>query len=137
MAVVTVSQIRAWYDRITEAIDVGFAIKEEGGRVSLRNDQGINIVTAMQSSGDNPHIKYYGLPHNYGHGLIGCLHDPDYRYKEAPGAMYMTGTSIRDPVFYRWHKYVDLVCQRQKDYLNIYPRDMVIRQITIARNFKK
>ncbi|ODN02615.1 Phenoloxidase 2 [Orchesella cincta] len=120
----TIADIRAWCDRIIEAIDAGFAIQEGGGRVDLRTEKGIDIVTNMwESNSDTPHRKYYGMPHNYGHSAFGFCHDPDYRYKSGPGVMFLPATSMRDAAFWRWHKYLDLISKRQKDYLPLYTQD--------------
>ncbi|CAL8122997.1 unnamed protein product [Orchesella dallaii] len=132
------SILRSWADRIVEAIDAGFAILEGGGRVDLRTEKGTEIVTAMwESSFESPHRNYYGVLHNFGHSTIGLLHDPDFRYKEPPAPMYFAGMSLRDPVFYRWHQYLDFFTQRQKDYLKPYDNlqwtGIVVNQIQVVR----
>lgn len=101
----------------------------------MRTEQGIDVVTAMwESSNDSPHSKYYGVLHNNGHSAIGFLHDPDFRYKEAPGAMFFTGTALRDPAFYRWHRYLDFISQRQKDYLEPYTHEHVRKLLYLVFN---
>jgi len=136
----TIQDIRAWCDRIIEAIDAGFAIQESGGRVDLRTEKGIDHVTNMwESNSDTPHRKYYGMPHNYGHSAFGFCHDPDYRYKAPPGVMFLPATSMRDAAFYRWHKYLDLISQRQKDYLPLYTQEnlqwsgIAVNEIQVVR----
>ena len=51
--------------------------------------------------------KLYGDLHNRGHLVIGSINDPDGRYGTNPGPMINTATACRDPVFFRWHKFVD------------------------------
>jgi hypothetical protein len=48
----------------------------------------------------------YPGTHNFGHGFISDLSEENER-GERVGVMATTRTAIRDPVFWRWHKYVD------------------------------
>lgn len=41
------------------------------------------------------------------HSLIGFVHDPDNKYLEGVGVIGDIATSIRDPIFYRLHTFVD------------------------------
>lgn len=94
-----------------------------------------NIVEASILS-RNPNL--YGSLHNNGHNAIAYIHDPDHRFlvktflflqlstkrfntstfylffKENYGVMGDSSTAMRDPVFYRWHSYIDDIFQEFK-----------------------
>ncbi|ODM96378.1 Phenoloxidase subunit 1 [Orchesella cincta] len=131
------SIIRSWADRVIEAIDAGFAIQEGGGRIDLRTEKGIDVVTAMwESSFDSPNINYYGVLHNFGHTSIGLLHDPDFRNRQAQCFLQELPYGIL--YCFRWHKYLDYFSQRQKDYLKPYNENLlwngiVVNQVQVVR----
>ncbi|CAG7820311.1 unnamed protein product, partial [Allacma fusca] len=63
--------------------------------------------------------------HILGHSLIGFAHDPENRHRESSGVMADPGTSMRDPVFYRWHKFVDDIFTRYKVSLQPYTQEQL------------
>lgn len=106
-----------------------------------------NLVEASILS-QNPNL--YGSLHNQGHNAISYIHDPDNRYlvsvfmssrrsrhyifylankiqnhliyvKEKFGVMGDSATAMRDPVFYRWHAYIDDIFQEFKSTIPSYP----------------
>lgn len=42
-----------------------------------------------------------------GHTVIGFCHDPDHRYLENFSVMGDPAVDLRDPVFFRWHAFID------------------------------
>lgn len=74
----------------------------------------------MESSLLSPNRDFYGDLHNMGHVFISYSHDPDHRYLESFGVMGDSSTAMRDPVFYRWHAYVDGLFQEHKQRLPAY-----------------
>jgi len=55
--------------------------------------------------------------------MMARMHDPDGRFQENPGVMSDTSTSLRDPIFYRWHRFVDNIFQQYKATLHSYTKD--------------
>lgn len=64
--------------------------------------------------------QYYGNLHNMVHYLIAFSHDPDSRHLEEFGVMGDITTSMRDPIFYRWHGYLDTIFNKFKTLLPPY-----------------
>lgn len=50
-------------------------------------------------------------------------------FQENPGVMSDTSTSLRDPIFYRWHRFVDNIFQQYKATLKPYDKAQVSAQI--------
>lgn len=71
-----------------------------------------NIVEACSLS---PNRQLYGNLHNQGHNVISYAHDPEARYLEDFGVMGDVATAMRDPIFYRWHSFIDTVFLRLKN----------------------
>lgn len=74
----------------------------------------------MESSTLSPNRQLYGDLHNMGHVFISYSHDPDHRNLESFGVMGDPATAMRDPIFYRWHAYVDDIFQEHKEQLTAY-----------------
>lgn len=55
-----------------------------------------------------------------GHNLISYSHDPDARHLEEFGVMGDVTTAMRDPIFYRWHGFIDNICNKHKALLPPY-----------------
>ncbi|XP_054739627.1 phenoloxidase 2-like [Anastrepha obliqua] len=116
-----VSDMERWSDRIFEAISQGFATDESGNQVPLDEVRGIDILgNIMESSIISPNRSLYGDFHNMGHVFISYSHDPDHRHLESFGVMGDSATAMRDPVFYRWHAYIDDIFQDHKTRLTPY-----------------
>jgi len=64
--------------------------------------------------------RQYGNFHNNGHNLIAYAHDPTNKHLEKSGVMGDTTTTMRDPVFYKWHSFVDNLFQEHKRHLPPY-----------------
>ncbi|XP_065204199.1 phenoloxidase 1-like [Planococcus citri] len=118
---IKISTMDRWRDRIFDAIDRGYAyaidphtkkeiikkIDEETGINELAN-----TIEAAESLSWN--YRYYGNFHNTGHLLFSYVHDPDHRFQEESGVMSASEAAMRDPLFYRWHAFVDDIFQRYK-----------------------
>ncbi|XP_044739629.1 phenoloxidase 1-like isoform X2 [Chrysoperla carnea] len=121
-----VDDLIRWRDRIFEAINSGFVRLENGGQMQLTEvdgrDEGIDILGNMIEASPvlSPNIPYYGNIHNSGHMFISYSHDPDHRYLETFGVMGDSATAMRDPIFYRWHAFIDDIFQQYKSTLPRY-----------------
>lgn len=116
-----VTDLEIWRSRLFDAIHQGFMIDRAGKRVVLSDDvtsgkRGIDILGDALEADSNLSVNspYYGDLHNMGHVLIAFSHDPDFAHKEEMAVMGDTSTAMRDPVFYRWHKFVDDTFQEYK-----------------------
>ncbi|TMW39359.1 hypothetical protein DOY81_015561, partial [Sarcophaga bullata] len=131
---VDVADMERWRDRILESIHQGFVVDESGNRVALDEQRGIDILgNMMESSIISPNRSLYGDLHNMGHVFISYSHDPDHRHLESFGVMGDSATAMRDPVFYRWHAYIDDIFQEHKVRLAPYSLPQLLYDgITIA-----
>lgn len=82
---------------------------------------GIDILgNMMEASILSVNPQLYGDYHNMGHVVLSYPHDPDQRYLESFSPVGDPSTSMRDPLFYRFHQYVDDLFQEHKTRLNPY-----------------
>ncbi|XP_050510955.1 phenoloxidase 1-like [Diabrotica virgifera virgifera] len=116
-----IDDLERWRDRIFDAIHSGNARRPDGTNVALTENEGIDILGNMiESSILSPNREFYGDMHNMGHVFISYIHDPDHRHLESFGVMGDSATAMRDPVFYRWHSYIDDIFQQFKSTLPRY-----------------
>ncbi|XP_049766727.1 phenoloxidase 1-like [Schistocerca cancellata] len=110
-----IQDLERWRDRMFDAIHRGTVVQENGQEMQLTEDGGIDILgNIMESSTISINRRYYGNLHNLGHVALALCHDPDNRHLETFGVMGDSATAMRDPVFYRWHAFVDDVFQEHK-----------------------
>lgn len=77
-------------------------------------DQGIDAIgNALEAFQESP---IYGSLHNDGHEQIARMHGEDGTL----GVMGNPNVAMRDPLFYRWHKYIDDIIQEYKNMLPAY-----------------
>ncbi|XP_075170477.1 phenoloxidase 2-like [Haematobia irritans] len=116
-----IADMERWRDRIFEAIHQGFVVDGSGNQIPLDEVRGIDILgNMMEASVISPNQSVYGDFHNMGHVFISYAHDPDHRHLESFGVMGDSATAMRDPVFYRWHAYIDDIFQEHKTRLPPY-----------------
>ncbi|GFT57369.1 hemocyanin F chain [Nephila pilipes] len=116
-----VEDLERWKDRLMQAAHLGAVIDESGKIVPLTVKTGIDVLGAMiEASYLSINSTYYGDFHNKAHNMISLVHDPDGRFKQNPGVMVDTATAMRDPMFYRLHKYVDNMFTEYKNTLPSY-----------------
>nr|CAC44750.1 hemocyanin subunit 2 [Cupiennius salei] len=130
---VNVQNMERWRERILEAIDLQHVHAADGSELALDEANGANILgTLIEASSSSPNKAFYGSLHNWGHVMMARMHDPDTRFQENPGVMSDTSTSLRDPIFYRWHRFVDNIFQQFKATLHSYtPEDLSFRGIKV------
>nr|ACV33307.1 prophenoloxidase [Nebalia kensleyi] len=105
-------------DRLYTAIHQGWLVDGIGQRIPL-NDS-IDILTSPWKRGidflgdaiesdpiHSVNYHFYGDPHNHLHLLISFAPDPDGRHLEERGVMADSMTAMRDPQFYKLHKFCD------------------------------
>ncbi|KAM7343703.1 phenoloxidase 2-like [Cochliomyia hominivorax] len=110
-----IADMERWRDRIIDAISQGFVIDESGNRIPLDERRGIDILgDVIESSILSPNRGLYGDLHNMGHVFISYAHDPDHRHLESVGIMGDAAVDMRDPVFFRWHAFIDDLFQQHK-----------------------
>eukprot|EP01120_Amphizonella_sp_Union-15-10_P009094 TRINITY_DN337_c0_g1_i1.p1 TRINITY_DN337_c0_g1~~TRINITY_DN337_c0_g1_i1.p1 ORF type:complete len:703 (-),score=142.60 TRINITY_DN337_c0_g1_i1:48-2156(-) len=125
--------------RIFDAIDSGyfqyFALEKNpttGVDEPVKKFQKITIdllgATVEANAGGIEKVSnentYYGSLHNLGHRLIASAVDPADSMNWPKGVMGDVATAIRDPMFWRWHKFIDdtitrwVVKQRPHPFVN-------------------
>lgn len=117
-----VRDLEQWHSRIMDAIHQGCLVDRDGNQTRLTDNvkppekRGIDLLgdAVEADSSISLNHQFYGDLHNMGHVIISAAHDPDYAHRENLGVMSDTATAMRDPVFYRWHKYIDDVFQEYK-----------------------
>lgn len=115
------SDLERWRNRLLQAIAVGFYIDEQGRNVPLDETTGVDILgNLMESSILSRNRNLYGDFHNLGHVAVALCHDPDARHLETFGVMGDPATAMRDPIFYRFHAYIDYIFQQHKATLPTY-----------------
>lgn len=122
---VEVADLERWSNRIHQAIDQGYVIEQDTGRqIPLDEKNGIDILgNILEATALSPNRRLYGNLHNMGHNLVSYIHDPDSRHLEDYSVMADVATAMRDPVFYRWHSYIDSICRKYKNSLPAYKLD--------------
>ncbi|GFT90426.1 hemocyanin B chain [Nephila pilipes] len=121
-----VQDMERWRERILQSINLGVVVDPNGHETTLDEIHGIDILgNIIESSYDSVNVPFYGSLHNWGHVLFAAAHDPDGRYKLNPGVMDDTATALRDPIFYRWHRFIDDLFQEYKKTLPPYTKDDV------------
>ncbi|XP_059608144.1 phenoloxidase 2-like [Phlebotomus argentipes] len=103
-------------ERIKTAINLGYAIGRNGEKHPLTEAKGIDDLGNMvESCMLSPNMGYYSSLHNTGHMFFALAADTTtVKYLEQPGVMADTSTAMRDPVFYRWHKFIDNLLSEYK-----------------------
>nr|CCA94918.1 hemocyanin subunit d [Euphrynichus bacillifer] len=120
---VGVQDMIRWRERILDAIHTGHVHDVNNKEIPLDEEHGIDILGALiESSEDSQNKRFYGTLHNWGHVILAQAHDPDGRFKENPGVMDDTSTALRDPIFYRLHRFMDNIFQEYKHSLKPYDR---------------
>ncbi|XP_011494439.1 PREDICTED: phenoloxidase subunit 1-like [Ceratosolen solmsi marchali] len=115
------SDLERYRDRIIEAVHTQSVRTDQGGIIQLDEVTGIDILgNIMEASILSPDRTYYGDLHNLGHVAISFCHDPDNRYLENFGVMGDSTTAMRDPIFYRWHAFINSIFTQFKDSLPAY-----------------
>lgn len=101
--------------------------------MKLEDEDGIDILgNLLEASDISKNPKYYGSLHNLGHDLIAYSHDPDGRFLEEFGVMGDVTTAMRDPLFYRWHGFLDTLWTKYKNKLTQYrPEELQFNGVTV------
>ncbi|XP_021182404.1 phenoloxidase 1 [Helicoverpa armigera] len=118
---VTINDMERWRRNIEEAISTGTVTNADGTTSPLDIDILGNMLEASILS---PNRELYGSIHNNGHSFSAYIHDPTHRYLESFGVIADEATTMRDPFFFRWHAWIDDICQKHKEssYVRPYTR---------------
>nr|CAC04150.1 phenoloxidase I [Pimpla hypochondriaca] len=120
-----IEDLERWANRLYEAIYTGHMTDKAGALVPFDEKTGIDVLGNMIEASPvlSPNFGYYGSIHNRGHMAISYCHDPDGRYLEQFAVMGDSTTAMRDPIFYRWHAFIDEFFVTYKNTLKPYSRD--------------
>lgn len=76
---------------------------------------GIDLLgNILEGSGLSVNTQLYGNLNSMGHILSSFEHDSFYGHLKEFGVMSDVTTAMRDPVFYRWHAFLDNICNKHK-----------------------
>ncbi|XP_076636736.1 phenoloxidase subunit A3 isoform X2 [Colletes latitarsis] len=121
-----IQDLERWRDRIYASIHAASIVTPNGKTKPLTEKDGIDILgNIVEASSLSPNPNVYGDLHNLGHTAISYCHDPDARYLEWAGVMGDSATAMRDPIFYRWHAFVDGIFQEYKTTLPQYTNEQL------------
>ncbi|XP_067015385.2 phenoloxidase 2 isoform X2 [Anabrus simplex] len=129
-----IQDLERWRDRLYQAIHTGWVRNEQGQSIALSPETGIDILgNLVEASLLSINPNFYGTLHNLGHMAIAYIHDPDNRHLEPFGVMGDTATAMRDPIFYRWHAFINDMFLEHKHTLPSYTiRELGFEGITIT-----
>lgn len=99
-----VTQLVAMQDALDLAVTSGDLVREVGTPLAVTSDALGAATEAAASRLSGLRRQTYPGIHNIGHNMLGRLPDGD-----GNGVMLFPVVAIRDPVFWRWHKHIDLV----------------------------
>lgn len=118
------STLKLWEERIKDAIDNEYVLDENGKKVSLEGPTGIDCLgNIIQSTILSPNRQFYGSLCDIGHMFLAYCHDPNGKHLEPHGVLGDYATTLRDPLFYRWHAQIDGILQLHKINLPPYRND--------------
>jgi len=73
-----------------------------------------NLGNTILANEGSVNKNLYGSVHNHGHLIIANAADPTGMYGMHPGPMHWDQSAPRDPVFYRWHKFIDTLFEEHR-----------------------
>ncbi|XP_011494200.1 PREDICTED: phenoloxidase 2-like [Ceratosolen solmsi marchali] len=124
---IDLADLERFRDRIFDAIHTNSVRNNAGSTVRIDEKTGIDVLGNMvEASILSPSRTFYGDLHNLGHLVIAYCHDPDHRYLESFSIMGDSTTAMRDPVFYRWHAFIDSLFTEYKDSLPAYTLQQLV-----------
>ena len=130
---ISLDDMKKYKDRISSAIAIGFLYKDAQNKVMLDLKDGMNhLGNTIQANQGSVNKTLYGNLHNNGHVILGRINDPSGMYQIPPGPMNYDQAAPRDPVFFRWHKFIDNLFEEHRSNLpsqNV--RDLVFDGISI------
>lgn len=97
-------EVEKFRDRIQFAIARGFLYDKNEVKVKMTMN---NLGNTLMANEGSVNKTLYGNLYNHGHLIIGNATDPTGMYNTHPGPMHGDQSAPRDPVFYRWHKFID------------------------------
>ncbi|KAH8348467.1 hypothetical protein KR084_007657 [Drosophila pseudotakahashii] len=103
LARVGIDDMKRWRERIFEAIHQGYVLTENNEKMVLDEVKGIDILGNMVEASDL--------------SVNRTLHLED------GGLMNQPETAMRDPIFYRWHAFIDNLFQEHKRLLPAYSEE--------------
>jgi len=118
------SRLQEWSNNLFHAIHTGQLTRPNGTKLALNNEHGIDyLANTIEANYDSVNYKLYGNLHCYAHVISAKITDPTTAYNEDYGVMYDVATSARDPLFYRWHKFINKFFSEHKKMLKPYTKD--------------
>jgi len=124
---VPVSKLEQWHEEILAAIKNMTVVADDGTIRELKvvggRDEGISILTDLVESYDSVNPELYGSLHNNLHMILAWVLGPARDDGTKLGVMGTTAKSIRDPMFFRLHKFIDDILYQYKTALPAYTEE--------------
>nr|AST15995.1 cryptocyanin [Scylla serrata] len=113
-------------DRIRDAIDRGYVEDEQGRKIHIQNDKGIDMLgDIIQSSMYSPNRKYYGNLTTLAYTMLDQQTDPNNKYDTPPGVLAHLETLPRDPAAWKLQKRIDNIFREYIDSLPPYTKEQL------------
>lgn len=133
--VLKIEDLEQWISNIRSAIEDGSIMDSNGHTIPIMDTNGIDILgNIIEATTLSPNKALYGDLHNCGHLLISFCHDPTNRFLETYSIMGEASTAMRDPVFYRWHNFINEIFLYHKDKLPAYSLDkLTFKDVSVTQ----
>ncbi|XP_076243329.1 hexamerin 70a [Calliopsis andreniformis] len=113
--------------RISNAIDIGFAMDTKGNHVDIYGENGLNIIgNIVQGNADSINKRFYGQLDTLARKIFGFGLDSNVKYQIVPSALQILSTSMRDPVFYSLYKGILSFYMRYKEHTPKYSKEELL-----------
>lgn len=121
---VDVDLVKDFERRIRDSIDLGYIIVQDGSKVPLTTEQGMDFIGRLiEETMEKINPRYYGSLYNLLLNLVGHIVDPVHEHNVAPSVMEHFETMLRDPMYYRLFQRINNLFIRYKKTLPVYTKD--------------
>jgi len=122
-----ISTLEDWYKEIQNAVKNMAIVTAEGETIELKavegKDEGISVLGDVVESFGSVNRELYGSLHNNLHMIIAWVMWPSQDDSTKLGVMGTTAKSIRDPMFFRMHQFIDDIFTEYKASLPAYEEE--------------
>ncbi|KRT83389.1 hypothetical protein AMK59_4478 [Oryctes borbonicus] len=96
-----------YFRRMRDALSLGFVYTDDGTRVSLHDEKGLEIFANMvQGNPSSPYVSYYGILEMYVRHILGYGPTPIDKDHVVPSVVHHYETALRDPAYWYFVKFI-------------------------------
>ena len=114
------SDMENYHDLLKRAIDENNLQAPNGTMVDMTMDI---LGCTVEAGNCSVNYQLHGSIHNFGHIVLALVNDPDESKDINYGPMIHTQTAARDPVFFRWHKFINSIFESYRLKLSPHTKD--------------